>query len=74
MRVLVRAGETFKQVFDCGQCKSKLEADESDLRCYPGDFREAESFYVLCAVCGRQRFFDPNGAPEMVKRKARGSK
>lgn len=53
-------------------CKSKLEADVSDVKCHAGrDISGCyeENYYVKCPVCGTERSLSYEEAPPIARKK-----
>lgn len=59
-------------LFKCAGCKSKLEADVSDVKCHAGrDISGCygEDYYVKCPVCGTERSLSYEEVPPIARKK-----
>jgi len=70
--------KTFKYVFTCPSCESKLEAESDDLIHEPGggDMRESwpEKFVCACPVCAQRVKIPTDGIPSYIAKLARDRK
>ncbi len=58
-------------IYECGGCKSKLEADIGDVWCSAGTDISGtydEDYYITCPVCGTNRHLSYKEVPPKAKK------